>query len=296
MINSYFSKRRRVFKAPTDFPLDCFFVILEFISSSETFFNVLQCSKRLNSKIMEHPDCLRNVKFVKRKGVMNSEKLYVVQLRVNFQYVYTPDLIEPTKWFPNVNYLDMREYLFAPRKFTIKNIKFGANLIKLDLRLNKISKIEGLEKLTKLTELNIYYNRITKIEGLEKLTKLTRLDIGLNRIQKIEGLEKLTKLTKLGLSSNKISKIEGLENLTKLTKLGLSSNKIVKIEGLENLTKLTKLDLSSNKIEGLENLTKLTKLDIELNRIQKIEGLEKLTKLTKLYYNWSNFYDYLRTW
>ncbi len=52
------------------------------------------------------------------------------------------------------------------------------NLTWLDLSFNKIAKIEGLETLTKLSDLSLYNNAISVIEGLETLTELNVLSLG----------------------------------------------------------------------------------------------------------------------
>ena len=52
------------------------------------------------------------------------------------------------------------------------------NLTWLDLSFNAISKIEGLDKLTKLTDLSLFCNHIDKIENLQTLTNLSVLSIG----------------------------------------------------------------------------------------------------------------------
>ena len=156
----------------------------------------------------------------------------------------------------------------------------------LDLRGSQVRKLEGLERLTSLTELYLSGNRIRKLEGLERLTSLTELYLSGNRIRKLEGLERLTSLTELYLSGNQISKLEGLDHLTSLTMLFLSHNQISKLEGLDGLTSLTVLDLSHNqisKLEGLDHLTSLTELDLRDNQIRKLEGLNALSSLTELY-------------
>ncbi|ERJ64831.1 leucine Rich repeat-containing domain protein, partial [Porphyromonas gingivalis F0569] len=87
----------------------------------------------------------------------------------------------------------------------------------LDLRGSQVRKLEGLERLTSLTELYLSGNRIRKLEGLERLTSLTELYLSGNQISKLEGLDHLTSLTTLFLSHNQISKLEGLDHLTSLT-------------------------------------------------------------------------------
>ena len=156
----------------------------------------------------------------------------------------------------------------------------------LDLRGSQVRKLEGLERLTSLTELYLSGNRIRKLEGLERLTSLTELYLSGNQISKLEGLDHLTSLTTLFLSHNQISKLEGLDHLTSLTVLDLSHNQISKLEGLDHLTSLTELDLRDNqirKLEGLDNLTSLTELYLMSNQIIKLEGLDNLISLEKLY-------------
>lgn len=52
------------------------------------------------------------------------------------------------------------------------------NLTWLDLSFNKISMIEGLDKLTKMQDLSLFNNKISQIEGLDNLTDLNVLSLG----------------------------------------------------------------------------------------------------------------------
>lgn len=152
----------------------------------------------------------------------------------------------------------------------------------LNLSDNKLTKIEGFEKLKSLKILCLDSNSITKIEGLENLKLLEILYLSSNKIIKLEGLSNLKFLKVIYLSANEIKTIEGLGLLQELNKLDLSSNNLTKIIGLENLASLNCLDLSYNKIskiEGLENLRKLNELYLHSNQIKKIEGLNTLIYL-----------------
>lgn len=60
------------------------------------------------------------------------------------------------------------------------------NLEWLDLSFNLISKIEGLEKLTKLSDLSVYSNRIEKLSGLETLTELNVFSFGQNLVKNLD--------------------------------------------------------------------------------------------------------------
>ena len=88
------------------------------------------------------------------------------------------------------------------------------NLTKLNLSLNKISKIENLDNLTNLTYLRLDSNQISQLEGLDNLTNLKHISFAYNNIYKIEGLNNLTKLTKIDFFDSGISNFEVQENET----------------------------------------------------------------------------------
>ena len=107
---------------------------------------------------------------------------------------------------------------------------YADKLVKLDLRHNRINKIEKLNTLINLKELLLSSNKITKIEELDTLTNLQKLSLSYNEITKIEGLDTLTNLHKLDLSHTKITKIPqsilNLINLRKFYYLGNPKNYI----------------------------------------------------------------------
>ena len=52
------------------------------------------------------------------------------------------------------------------------------NLEWLDLSFNSITKMEGLEKLVKLTDLSLFSNKLEKIENIQTLKQLVVLSFG----------------------------------------------------------------------------------------------------------------------
>jgi hypothetical protein len=56
-------------------------------------------------------------------------------------------------------------------------------LTTLDLSFNKIKHIKNVSHLKKLTDLFFVQNKISRIEGLEGLTELRNLELGANRIR-----------------------------------------------------------------------------------------------------------------
>ena len=57
----------------------------------------------------------------------------------------------------------------------------------LELRKNKIERIENISHMSKLEALNLGDNHISKISGLEGLTRLKRLFMNKNRLKEIDG-------------------------------------------------------------------------------------------------------------
>lgn len=89
--------------------------------------------------------------------------------------------------------------------------------------------------------------QLTKIENLETLVNLEEIDLSFNRIERIEGLGTPTNLN---LVHNKLVKIDNLKNLTALEYLELGDNKIKKIEGLEKNANIVRLFLGANQVTG----------------------------------------------
>ncbi len=181
--------------------------------------------------------------------------------------------------------LNLKEHVAVHNKvYLVKH-----NILNLNnLGITSISEIEGLEKLTNLTELSLSGNKISEIQGLEHLTKLKVLDLSKNNITQIQSLDTLLDLNQLYLNNNEISNIDGLDNLINLTFLNLDSNNITKIEGLTYNKNLNTLYLSHNNITEITNLSSLTNLfllALNNNMIKTIKGLETLDSLRVLRLN-----------
>jgi len=67
----------------------------------------------------------------------------------------------------------------------------------LDLSFNRIERIEGLDRLTKLTDLSLCNNQITKIENLRDCKKLKILSLGNNKIAQLDQVKVLRELPNL---------------------------------------------------------------------------------------------------
>ncbi len=155
------------------------------------------------------------------------------------------------------------------------------------LRQNNIQQIEGLDTLgDTLEDLDLYDNLIAHIRGIDKLTKLTNLDLSFNKIKHIKHVNHLKDLKTLYFVANKIKEIENLDGLDKVTSLELGSNRIREIKNLDTMKSIEQLWLAKNKITELKNLgglTHLRLLSIQSNRIQDLRPLREVPQLEELY-------------
>ncbi|KAJ4458972.1 hypothetical protein PAPYR_5266 [Paratrimastix pyriformis] len=94
----------------------------------------------------------------------------------------------------------------------------SANVKKLILARNEIRKIEGLERLSGLSFLDISSNYISRIENLP-FADLRVLNLSSNRITSLTGLEALTGLEELNLAANSISDLTEIKRLLALPNL-----------------------------------------------------------------------------
>ena len=170
---------------------------------------------------------------------------------------------------------------------TLTGLERATNLTTLIINGGSITDLTPLQTLTQLTTLAINSGAITDLTPLQTLTQLTTLAINGGAITDLTPLQTLTQLTILELRDNTITDITALSELTALTTLDLSGNNINSIEALKVLTDLTTLNLSGNSISSssinrLQELTKLTTLNLSGNSISSIEALKVLTRLTTL--------------
>ena len=95
-----------------------------------------------------------------------------------------------------------------------------------------------------MQSLTLSYHFISRIENLDALTRLKELDLSENRIQRLENLHRLSLLESLNLSGNAIKDLPKscLEPLKCLKTLKLAKNKISGLQELGNLSILPNLE------------------------------------------------------
>ena len=161
-----------------------------------------------------------------------------------------------------------------------------AQITKLECERKDIMSVEGIQYLTGLTTLNLYYNNLREID-LSKNTALTNLYLSNNNLREID-LSKNTALTNLHLSNNNLREIDLSKN-TALTSLYLSNNNLSAINLNKNKV-LTELVMSDNNLREI-NLSKnidLTWLTLINNNLSEVD-LSKNTALIVIDLGNNNF-------
>ncbi|CAL6057220.1 Conserved_hypothetical protein [Hexamita inflata] len=158
-------------------------------------------------------------------------------------------------------------------------------LKKLIANCCNIRSLDGLQKMTQLTELTLSLNQISNIEAIASLVNLTLLDLSQNNLEDISPIAKLKQLKVLDLSQNLITRISPLQGLDKLEILTLVQSNLTDISSLSGLTQLTELDVSQNNIANINSVAQmvnLTYLNFSFNKVISLEALEHLKNVQDL--------------
>ena len=154
-----------------------------------------------------------------------------------------------------------------------------AQITKLECERKDIMSVEGIQYLTGLTTLNLYYNNLREID-LSKNTALTSLYLSNNNLSAIN-LNKNKVLTELVMSDNNLREINLSKNID-LTWLTLINNNLSEVDLSKN-TALTNLYLSNNNLSevDLSKNTALIVIDLGNNNFSTTTGTKyNLGKLT----------------
>ncbi len=229
------------------------------------------------------------------------------------------DIIEGLKQCRNLKAITIRNSKIKDMKIISKlNLN---NLVYLNLSINQIDKIQGIENCTNIERLVLSDNQITKIENIDHLNNLNELYLENNNIQDITPLSENTSLLNLNLlgnvnidgnrnnytgerleALNKIGEIldrggtinidvDKLGLFTNYRKLHLNLQNLSTLEPLEGLTQLVELHLTNNQItlediksqEILKSMTNLQSLNLTNNNITNITAINSLKNLRNLY-------------
>ncbi|CAL6075947.1 Internalin-A_precursor [Hexamita inflata] len=154
----------------------------------------------------------------------------------------------------------------------LKNIDQIVKLVSLEvlaISSNYLQKIDSINLLVNLKELDLSQNESLDLTPLKNLVGLTQLNLGSCELTELSALKLLINLQLLDLSFNRGINITKLQYLKNLTHLNLEYCDLVSVCALTPLVNLEYLNVQDNQIVflNINHLTKLKLFNIERNRI-----------------------------
>lgn len=150
----------------------------------------------------------------------------------------------------------------------------------------EIKKLNSIEQWTFLRELEIDINSIENLDGLEELPKLEKLFIRNVDNSKLKAIGKCKNLKVLQINGD-INDISFLKDLNNLEDLGLQENEnLTDISLLTNMRSLKELDLIKTgvyDISILNNLEKLEKIILNDTNVEDVSALAELPNLNSIF-------------
>lgn len=167
------------------------------------------------------------------------------------------------------------------------NPQDNLHLIFLDLSLNRLISLIGIDKLTTVSFLNLSHNYISddQLTHLTPLNNLKQLNLSNNNLKNgtiAKIIADMKSIERVNLNNNNIESLTFTSANYSLIQLDIDSNKLISLSFSKNcLNSLTHLSINNNKlnlVSPITNLPQLSYISIESNSIQNI-SLHLLMKL-----------------
>ena len=164
------------------------------------------------------------------------------------------------------------------------------NYKKLDLSNNKLTTLDNLNGMTKLTQLTLTNNSITledekSQEILSNMSNLSYLAFSNNKLTNINAINNLKNLNSLSLIGNNKIDLKQIEDIiSNLNTFQVSTESLKTIINCD-ISKITKLNLNGSDLTELPNLsifTSLRTLSLNSNPITNFEVISDITSLQTL--------------
>lgn len=177
---------------------------------------------------------------------------------------------------------------------SFKNFPAFPNLEVLNVKMNRIRNLSGLESCRNLHDLILWgCTSLEDISVVRMFSELRLLDLDACRLVKdIFPISNLNKLMYLNLNDTRVEDLKSIKNLSNLEIFTMDFCPVAMSEQnltyFENLTKMKFLGLSNRMIRNLyyfRNMTQLADLELGGNAISDLSPLENLTELQVLNLN-----------
>ncbi|KIM43242.1 hypothetical protein M413DRAFT_69231 [Hebeloma cylindrosporum] len=160
------------------------------------------------------------------------------------------------------------------------------NLESLDISHNEVESLRQLECLRHLRELKADANKLTTIDGLQRMDGLVKLSLQGNQIRAVDFSScRWKRLEMLNISHNRVDTMEGLSSLQALIALNADVNCLSEVSlGNNTMARLRILRVSGNRLRHLDvgGLANLRTLYADNNWLGELTKVDRLTKLENL--------------
>lgn len=161
--------------------------------------------------------------------------------------------------------LDLRDLALTrlPEFCEVMTLPMLEDVLYIDLSNNQVSKItEAFRCFPNLKEVNLSYNQIEKIENLDGIALLRELNVHSNLLQEIELIDVPSlKILTLGYNNLETDALENVWKINSLEELELQHNQIDSIAGIESLRELKTIKVEYNQISDISALDALENLN-----------------------------------
>lgn len=180
---------------------------------------------------------------------------------------------------------DLTSLEVGPGIARLDGIECLVALTDLDLEGGSIEDITLLNRLVNLESLHLSGNPIGNVEALRELGHLETLYLDFTGIRDVEPLSELTELAQLKVDHNDIEDISALSGLPNLAWLSVGDNPVEDLSVLSNMVSLKILEvthLNLVDVPDLSSLPELFSLDLGGNELTAVGGVSDLTTLQVL--------------
>ncbi len=166
-------------------------------------------------------------------------------------------------------FLDRADLLVVP-----SNVFGLTHITALDLSHNSLSKVEGIEALSRLSILTLSANILVSLPSMLYFVHLVKLDLAQNHISILpKDFGHLTSLKELNVSDNSIGSLpDSFSKLCRLEIFNINSNRLFVLPYDFSLPKLRMLHVNNNELRSLHlgKLPDLKELSVRNNPIDSI--------------------------
>ena len=179
--------------------------------------------------------------------------------------------LEVLKYFTNIESLCLVDFNNTSTMTNLDFCYYMPNLKKIIVvGAVNLTNVDGLSACKNLERLEIEFSKITNLDALECLTKITVVETGYTHLDNLDGLVNCKNLKEVNFNNSRLTDITALKNKDKLTTLTLSGNRRLKdISVLATCDNLKTLYMNSctsvNTWETLKEIPKLNKVALCYN-------------------------------